>query len=198
MKKGFTIIWLILLLSAIGAIFWHNDLKYRLPTPVPPNYKPTIRGQLIQLASPLKEDNSKPLFLHFFNPDCPCSRFNIATFRNLATHYAKQVNFAIVVMSNKKSSVKAIQDKFDLNAPIYFDASIASSCGVYSTPQVVLLDRQHKLYYRGNYNSSRYCTDEKTNYAKLAIAGLLNSDEQLMFSKLALRPYGCQLPNCNQ
>jgi hypothetical protein len=198
MKKIIITIWLILLLFSVGSMFWYNDLVYQLPTPVPPNYKGTVSGQVIDLVAPLKAVNNKPLFLHFFNPDCPCSRFNMVAFRSLVKHYNGRVNFVIVVLSRKVYTVKEIQNKFDLNTPVFFNAAIATSCGVYSTPQVVLLDQQHKLYYRGNYNSSRYCTDEKTNYAKIAITGLLNKQVNLVFNPLALRAYGCRLPNCNR
>lgn len=198
MKKVMVIIWLMLLLSAIGALFWYNEWVYHLPTPVPPNYRPVSQGKIIKLNGLLEADHSKPLFIHFFNPDCPCSRFNISNFKSLVKQYGRQVNFVVVVMNNKYYIAKQIQDKFDLNIPVLFDASIATSCGVYSTPQAVLLDSERKLYYRGNYNSSRYCTDEKTSYAKIAIKGLLNDHSKLIFDQLALRAYGCRLPNCNR
>ena len=197
MKKIIIIIWLMVLFSAIGALFWYNEWVYHLPTPVPTDYKPVYRGQPIALTGALKKYNGHPLFLHFFNPDCPCSRFNIANFKSLVKQYHGQVNFVIVVMNNKFYTAKQIQDKFDLNLPVLFDASLAPACGVYSTPQAVLIDANDKLYYRGNYNSSRYCTDEKTSYAKIAIQGLLNDNAKLIFSQLALKAYGCRLPNCN-
>jgi len=197
-KKSIVIIWLILLFSAIGALFWYNEWVYHLPTPIPKNYKPVDQGKLIKLSGALEADHSKPLFLHFFNPDCPCSRFNISNFKLLVKQYGRQVKFVIIVMNNKFYTAKQIQDKFDLDVPVLFDASIAVSCGVYSTPQAVLLDAGHKLYYRGNYNSSRYCTDEKTSFAKIAIAGLLNNHARLVFNPLALRAYGCSLPNCKR
>jgi hypothetical protein len=198
MKKVMVVIWLMLLLSAIGALFWYNEWVYHLPTPVPSNYKPVSQGKIIKLNGLLEADHSKPLFIHFFNPDCPCSRFNISNFKSLVKQYGRKVNFVVVVMNNKYYTAKQIQDKFDLNIPVLFDASIATSCGVYSTPQAVLLDSERKLYYRGNYNSSRYCTDEKTSYAKMAITGLLNDHSKLIFDQLASRAYGCRLPNCNR
>ena len=197
MRKFLVIIWLVLLFSTVGALFWYNEWVYHLPTPIPENYKPVSRGKLIKLTGTLEAYHSKPVFLHFFNPDCPCSRFNIANFKSLVKQYGSRVNFAIIVMNNKFYTAKAIQDKFDLNVPVLFDEALAVSCGVYSTPQAALLDNNHKLYYRGNYNSSRYCTDEKTNYAKMAIAGLLHNREKITFDELALKSYGCRLPNCN-
>jgi thioredoxin-related protein len=198
MRKFLVTLWLVFLFSGIGVLFWYNELVYHLPTPVPENYKPVSQGKFIKLNGTLATDYGKPLFLHFFNPDCPCSRFNISNFKSLVKQYGRQVNFVIVVMNNKRYTANEIQDKFDLNVPVVFDASIAVACGVYSTPQAVLLDTDHKLYYRGNYNSSRYCTDEKTSYAKIAIAGLLHDHARLSFNHLALTAYGCQLPNCNR
>jgi len=191
--------WLVLLLSAVAALFWYNDWVYRLPTPIPKDYRQVKQGTTIALASPLRAYHTKPLFLHFFNPECPCSRFNMTHFKSLVKQYGNQVKFVIVVVSSKKFTVAAVKDKYDLDLPVLFDqAELAKSCGVYSTPQAVLLDNQHRLVYRGNYNSSRYCTDEKTSYAKIALAGFLR--EQAHFSPvtnpLALRAYGCSLPGC--
>jgi thioredoxin-related protein len=197
MKKTLVIIWLILLLGVIGTLFWYNELQYQLPTPVPQNYKAVNPGELIKLNAKLKTNGTKPLFLHFFNPVCPCSRFNIKMFKSLVAQYGQKVNFVIVVISDRTYTAKEIQDKFDLDIPVTFDQSIALACGVYSTPQVALIDNKGKLYYRGNYNISRYCTDEKTNYAQQAINGLLDNNKKLFFSKLALTSYGCRLVNCN-
>jgi hypothetical protein len=198
MKKTLVTVWLMLLLSAVGALFWYNEWRYHLPTPIPPNYKPVVNGKLINVSGSLAADHTKPLFLHFFNPDCPCSRFNISNFKLLVKQYGRQVNFVVVVMNNDRYTAKEIQDKFGLDIPVSFDASLAAACGVYSTPQAVLLDARRKLYYRGNYNRSRYCTDEKTSYAKMAITGLLNDRTRLTFDRLALRAYGCSLPNCSK
>jgi len=197
-KKLFVLIWLVLLFSAVGALFWYNELIYHLPTPIPANYKPVSPGKVIKLSGPLAKANNKPLFLHFFNPDCPCSRFNISNFKSLVREYGNRINFVVIVMNNKYYTAHEIQNKFDLSIPVLFDESIAPACGVYSTPQAVLLDTGHRLYYRGNYNRSRYCTDEKTSFAKMAITGLLRDHAKLIFNQLALRAYGCSLPNCNK
>jgi hypothetical protein len=198
MRKGTVIIWLSLLFGGIIALFWYNEWMYTLPTPIPKNYKAINTGEKINVAFALKPSNSKPVFLHFFNPDCPCSKFNISHFKSLVKQYGSEVNFAIVVISNKKYTVKQMQDKFELTAPVLFDTAIAISCGVYSTPQAVIIDADHKLYYRGNYNRSRYCTDQKSNYAQIALEGLLHNNQHIIFNQFALQAYGCQLPNCTK
>lgn len=116
----------------------------------------------------------------------------------LLNEYRQQVDFAVMVMSSKRYIAQEIQDNFDISAPIFFNDLIANSCGAYPTPQGVLLDQQHKLYYRDNYNTGRYCLNERSNYAKIAINGLFNKRATISFSKLALTPYGCQLPNCTK
>lgn len=198
MKKGLVISWLLLLLSAITALFWYNDWVYQLPTPIPKAYKNVNVGKLISLDHSLKSTNKRPVFLHFFNPDCPCSRFNIKHFKSLVQQYGDQVDFRVVVLSKKVFTEKAIQDRFDLRIPVSFDDRLAKKCGVYSTPQAVLLDQDDRLFYRGNYNVSRYCTDEKTNFAKMALKGILERKQDLHFSALASQAYGCSLPGCEE
>jgi hypothetical protein len=102
-------------------------------------------------------------------------------------------------MSEKSEyTAREIQDKFGLSIPVLSDKSIAASCGVYSTPQAAILNSDHSLYYRGNYNKSRYCTDKKSNYAQMAIDSLLKENAVPAFNASALKAYGCELPNCNK
>lgn len=203
MKNRLAIAWLILLSGGIAFIFWQYQWKYSLPTPVPEGYHAVARGTLVQLpasAQALRTRNGKPLFLHFFNPDCPCSRFNMPQFKALVDQYGDKIDFAIVVMGPKAFTAAAIQNKFNLPhpLPVLQDSAVAAACGVYSTPQAVLIDARGQLYFRGNYNRSRYCTDERTSFAKQALDGLLQGNYSLIFSPLALQAYGCQLPECTR
>ena len=187
-----------LLLCGILFLFWTNEWKYSLPTPVPENYKPVGQGATIDIAKKLAPQNGKPLFLHFFNPACPCSRFNIPHVQSLVRQYGAQVNFAVVVISDKHYTEEEIQNKLDLKVPVLFDSAIAAACGVYSTPQAVLIDTGSKLYYRGNYNRSRYCSDKKTEYARMALEDLLFKMPTTGIDQSAYTSYGCRLPSCTQ
>ena len=91
-----------------------------------------------------------------------------------------------------------IQDKVGLDLPVSFDRALAARCGVYSTPQAVLIGADHTLFYRGNYNKSRYCTDKATNYAQMAVDSLLGAKADASFPLAALKSYGCELPNCTK
>ena len=203
MKKGMVMAWIILLLGGVIGIFWKSEWVYALPTPVPANYHPVVTGTKISWPSgsaALLPADHKPLLLHFFNPDCPCSRFNVPHFRELVKQYGQKVSFAVVLMTDKNYSPGDIRHRFDLpeNIPVVRDSLIAIACGVYSTPQAVVVDTSGQLFYRGNYNRNRYCTDEKTSYARQALESLLHNDLHPTFDPMALKAYGCKLPTCTQ
>ncbi|RYE17791.1 MAG: AhpC/TSA family protein, partial [Sphingobacteriaceae bacterium] len=101
MRKVFVFSWLFVLAAGLIALFWYNEWQYSLPTPVPENYQPVSFGQQIAPDGKLVFKNNKPVFLHFFNPDCPCSRFNIKHFKALVKQYGNQVNFAVILMTDK-------------------------------------------------------------------------------------------------
>jgi len=199
-KKGLITVLLIIIGSAIGYVFWYQELKYSLPTPVPSNYHAINSGTLVSMKNiPGLEHSSKPLFLHFFNPNCPCSRFNISHVKSLVKEYGQKIDFAVVVLtSDNEYTEKDIQRKFELALPVVFDSSYAAACGIYSTPQAAIITSERSLYYRGNYNKSRYCTDKKTNYAQIAIESLLAKQSQPLLDPAATVSYGCTLPVCKK
>jgi len=214
MKKLIFISWLGLIFGGIIALFWYNSWKYQLPTPVPENYVSVNNGTLIKLPPEIllrsqaaskqtrlpESDHrqNKPVFLHFFNPDCPCSRFNLPHFKSLVKEYGHEMDFIVVVMNNTRYTTAQVKEKIGLDIPVSFDTAFAKSCGVYSTPQAVILTKDSQLYYRGNYNKNRYCTDKKTNYAQMAIENLLGNKQGKILDKYALTAYGCQLPTCEK
>jgi hypothetical protein len=195
MKKGLVIVWIAVIFSGIGLVFWYQDWKYKTPTPVPTGYKMVNIGT--KLTLPFGNAGNKPMFLHFFNPKCPCSRFNMTHFKSLVKQYGKLIDFTIVVMSDTEYSVAEIQQKFGLSIPVRFDQGVAETCGVYSTPQAVVIDTDQRLFYRGNYNKSRYCSEKRTEYARMALDALLRQ-EKISFELFALKAYGCKLPNCTK
>ncbi len=196
MKKWIAGIWLTLLLVVIASVFWFNQFVYSLPTPVPIGYKPIPVGTRLDLHLTAAIDPEKPLFLHFFNPDCPCSRFNIKEFKSLVREYQHDMNFVVVLVSDKDYTPEEVKQRFDIDQTVVKDPYIAQSTGVYATPQAVLITADHQLYYRGNYNRSRYCTDEKTRYAKQAVNNLL-LNHKTKLEPLAFKAYGCSTPNCS-
>jgi hypothetical protein len=179
----------------VGCVFWKQEMQYRLPAPVPENYEPINVGSQVNLPAALKK--SSAWFLHFYSPDCPCSRFNVQHLRQLIGTYSDSVAIAVVVASNEDAvrarkvfgeRVSIVTDK---------DGAIARSCGVYSTPQAAIVDGTGKLFYRGNYNISRYCTSRASNFAELSLLALLNKQLPPQFGLLATESYGCSLEKEN-
>ena len=196
--RQITVIFLLAVIAiTIASFFWYNEWIYSLPTPVPNGYKVVQVGQRVNLPAGLSP-GSKPVFFHFFNPDCPCSRFNIPHFKSLVKEYGSTVDFVIVPVSYRPVTREEINKKFELDIPVLFEPTLAQAVGVYSTPQAVIVDTNGSLYFRGNYNRSRYCADKKTEYARLAIASLVSHQGPIKFDRFALKAYGCQTPQCTK
>lgn len=187
--------WLAILMGIVLSIFWFNEWKYTLPTPVPQDYKIVRVGTKIEPGKSFAH-RDKPIVLHFFNPGCPCSRFNMKHVKELINLYGDQVNFMVVLVTEKPFTQEEIQKKYNLKIPVIQDPSFAKKCGVYSTPQAVILTKENVLYYRGNYNKSRYCVEKESNYVQIALERLLNDRPEYKFNHLALKAYGCELPGC--
>lgn len=178
------------------AVFWQQELKYLTPTPVPAGYRPVAVRQTISLPELGVALTEKPVHLHFFNPDCPCSRFNLAHFVSLVKEYGKEVNFYVILQhSTDTAAVAQMLASRGITLPVLLDIdeTLATKCGVYASPQAVILDKDQQLFYRGNYNRTRYCTDRQTSYARLALEALRTGNEPLALPALATTAYGCEL-----
>jgi hypothetical protein len=192
-KLSVTII-LGVILSGIAAIFWFQEGRYLLPTPLPKNYVPVAPAQLVSLDSTmLPSPITKPSLFHFFNPDCPCSRFNLKHFLYLSNNYKTQVDFYAVVTDEEKA--EAAKKMLDESVVILIDTNekLAKACGVYSTPQAAILQKDKTLFFRGNYNRARYCTDKNSNFVQMALDSLMASKAPPRFNELATNSYGCEL-----
>lgn len=187
------------ILFAIGFLFWKQEIQYLLPTPIPSNYQPQALGEKIDFSFKNKLDSTKATLVHFYNPHCPCSKFNFTHYQELYKEYKDQINFVFVYHTgnslDKQEQQKIQEDIQEISDLSLYDEKkkIAKNCGVYSTPQAVLLTPQHTLFYRGNYNKARYCTTADSKYTQQAIKALINGEGLPNFSKLATTPYGCEL-----
>jgi hypothetical protein len=192
MRLTLSILFLAACFSGIAVIFWQQEYQYRLPAPVPANYQAVPVGQAVSVRG-FSHLPQGPLFLHFYNPDCPCSRFNARHLKSLIRQYGDSVRLFIVVPT-REAKHKAVSEFGDGQDYLVDDQlQLAHAYGVYATPQAVLVDREGKLFYRGNYNKSRYCTTKATNYAELALVALLNHQNPPAFDFFATEAYGCSL-----
>jgi len=187
------------LFGSICFLFWKQELQYVGPTPKPEEYREVSTGEAVDVAS-LNKYTDKILFVHFYNSNCPCSRFNIKEFRNMVYKHRDEVNFIAIIQSDEERSDEEFKSKYDLAIPAIRDegGTIAEQLGVYSTPQAVLI-KNDTIFYRGNYNRARFCTTKNTKFAQLALQAALNNKQAPQFPELAFTAYGCELPsNTNQ
>lgn len=184
-------------MSAIALIFWVEEWKYAQPTPKPLTLREVHQGDVVRL--PERIQSEKPVFLHFYNYECPCSRFNIKEFESLVYRFGKDISFfAVLQTDDHPRAIEQFKRKYDLGIPIIEDpeGKLASALGVYSTPQAVIIDKG-KIYFKGNYNKARFCTTRNTKFAEIALKALLAGEEAPVFPEIALISYGCELPSNN-
>jgi len=196
------------LIGAVFVSFWWQEWQYLLPTPVPEGYQEVFVGKeipqyvLLQFSDFQKDTKQtvreRPIFLHFFSPFCPCSKFNIAHINYLVERYGGEIDFYAIIFNDSEYEMEFIDfsKKYDIPIPTILDKNntIASSCGIYATPQAAIITKERKLFYKGNYNVSRYCNNRDTNFAEQALGALLEGKNPPDFGELASKAYGCELP----
>ena len=184
----------LLALTTIAWVLWNEDLRYSLPTPRPTGLQQPPRGDVLPLPAALlalgPAASGRPLFLHFYNPECPCSRFNLEHAQTLRRRFADRVQFVDVIEAPAGSAGDLAQGTDWIADP---DGQIARACGVYATPQALLLDATSRQVFRGNFNSSRFCTATATQFARRAIEQLLAGTTGPVDPRAELA-YGCPLP----
>ncbi|WP_185154405.1 redoxin domain-containing protein [Fulvivirga sp. M361] len=176
-------------------MFWKQEYKFLQPTPIPENLKTIHKGDTLDI--PFLRTFQKNTYIHFYNYDCPCSRFNIKEFQAMVRKYDDQIKFIAVLQTedNDAKAIKKFKKKYDLGIETLLDpkGEIAHTLGVYSTPQAVIL-KGNTLFYKGNYNKARFCLSKNTRFAELALAALLNNEPSPSFPAIAEIAYGCELP----
>lgn len=189
------------LAALVAATFWYQDWQYSLPTPRPAALVQPALGETIELPElgssfPDTRYEQRPTLLHFFNPSCPCSRFNLQHLRELIRQFQGQVKVIAVLQATDEASALAEFQQLAISCRAVVDkqGELAHRFGVYSTPQAVILDVSDKLYYRGNYNRSRYCTEPESEFVRLALVACLAKEPLPVFSADAAIAQGCALP----
>jgi len=191
------------LLTLVGYTLWEQDWKWGLPTPRPAQLRQPPVGAPLDLPAQVTAQwttaTGRPLLLHFFNPDCPCSRFNQDHVRDLIrTHRGRLTIVAVIEPEGGPVQARAVANaERELGVPVLLDAdgSLAKMVGVYSSPQAVVVTAAGALYYRGNYNLARYCTDTQTEFARLALEHVLAGAPKYDAPVQARIAYGCPLPS---
>ena len=199
-RTGLALVFSVSALAATGWIFWLEDLRYALPTPRPEGLSGPSVGDRVALPAPIQavgRSTENPTLLHFFNPHCPCSRFNVDHVRQLIIDHGDRVAFIAILQGSHEDELVSDFEGYGLGIPAVADpdGAIAESLGVYASPQAVILTAEDELYYRGNYNTSRYCTAPETQFARISLERLIAEERPPELPEVATVSYGCQLPS---
>lgn len=192
-RKIATVCWVGLCLAGVGVVFWIEDWRYALPTTKPTDYTSALVGVVTELPPELAAHapRGRPALLHFFNPECPCSRFNYEHVRRLACQF--DGSLSLVLVAESADRLDAPPPGFDAPTVHDSDGRLADTFGVYATPMAVVLDAQQRLVYVGNYSSGRFCVDPAREYVRLTLEALERGEA----CSVDLLPpvYGCPLPS---
>ena len=206
------------LLTMCAALFWQQSREDARPAPRPTSVPTVPLGEIIPLRDSAtqsllesagftlvggtwvradgSETQSKPTLFHFANPDCPCSQFMEDHVWMLYKQFRDRLRFVAVLPSEDQSSYRdgllGSQPGFQVVSDP--EGHLARAMGVYATPTAVLLDGDHQLVYRGNYNQGRFCVVESSQYARQAIEAFLAGRRDFQPPPQALSSIGCLLP----
>lgn len=191
LRKLIAAVFLLAVLSTIVGIFWYTEVQYLLPTPVPENYQEVFINEKVFIGDTASRKLERPVFYHFFTTNCPCSRFNLTHFNSLKRNYGDSIDFIVVIP--EEDDLSKARPYFEGETKIIRDVNqqFAIASGVYSTPQAVIIDKDYSLYFRGNYNKARYCTDPLSNFAQMALDSLHRNVPPPEFGPLSSIAYGC-------
>ena len=180
------------LLCTVAAAFWLQSRRDSAVVAPPPDLMAAPLGKrvfpdgLSAVTTP-----GKPALLAFLSPDCPCSQYNLRHLRHLIFTWQHHVDFVAVVCQTTETPRRTL----DLPIPM-IDDSTGHWCrlyGVHTTPRVVILDRQRRVYFHGNFNAGRYCDNLATEYARIALEALLQAEPCPAQPPTATLAYGCRI-----
>ncbi|MDW8107123.1 MAG: redoxin domain-containing protein [Armatimonadota bacterium] len=210
LPKARTLWWLNTLLivgwlALIAITYWRMELRFFTPAARPagaallnPDMQPPAPRLHLHTDAGERRLQGQFTLLNFWSPNCACSRFMEPHMRELVLQFAPRgVQFiTVIVLSDPtQNGAKALRQwqQRGIPTPALVDAGgkLARAFGVWAAPAAVIVDPQGRIRFVGAYNIGRYCNNEQTAYAKLALQALL----------VGKRPprthtpfYGCQTP----
>ncbi len=184
--------WVALALAAAAGLFWHQDLRYSLATPIPDGLVVPSSGSRLARPTVAAGTGEHPLLVHFFNPSCPCSRFAAEQLATLEKRFRGRLDVLLVPLGDGAGS--AGRALAHLPRTTAGALELAHRYGAYSTPTAVLLGADGTLLFRGQYSSSRYCVDPARQYVRLALERVLGEAQSDAVELAMPPPFGCPLP----
>ena len=119
-------------------------------------------------------------FLHFWQPDCSCNRFNRSHVNDIAAKY-REKDFQLITIVrphpdyNNQQLINMAKDEFDSIVLIDKSQQFSGKARIPAAPAAAVIDKQGKLAYFGPYSDSTFCglggTDFVGRVANLLVKG---------------------------
>jgi len=136
--------------------------------------------------------------IHFWNPDCPCSKFNEVHVNKIISDYRDKNVALTVVVSGKNAEQRKehsllAKQVFNLAAVKDIRSDWPMEKGPPSSPAAAIMNKQGKLVYFGPYSLGARCSPDKGGFVEKVLDRL--SDDQLSQKKqLNTLAVGCFCP----
>lgn len=135
--------------------------------------------------------------VHFWDPDCPCSRFNEVHVKQIMSEYAgKNVQFTIVVSGNdaatRKQRLARAQKIFNSKAVTEIRDDWPMQNGPPSSPAVGIISAKGELVYFGPYSLGARCSATKGQFVEKVLNKL--QDKNSVKKQLNTLAVGCFCP----
>lgn len=150
-------------------------------------------------ASYNKENKAAISVIHFWDPGCPCSRFNEVHVKNIiSTYAAKNVQFTIVV---KGSTAEVRNERMRLAQQVFQGFAVKEirddwplQNGPPSSPAVAVINRQGQLVYFGPYSLGARCAPDKGQFVETVLDTLDSKNNSASKKQLNTLAVGCFCP----
>ena len=154
---------------------------------------------LVNKASSKDKKTGAISVVHFWNPDCPCNRFNESHVKKIITDYAeKNVQFTIVVSGQ---SAKVRNQRYEQAKEIFSHPSVKEirndwpmQKGPPSSPAVGVLNSDGELIYFGPYSLGARCAPDKAKFVETVLDGLYKNKARANKKQLNTLAVGCFCP----
>ena len=144
-----------------------------------------LRDQLSAISRQTSGSADNITVVHFWDPDCPCNRFNEAHVKQLMQEYGRQgVRFVVVAGSQIKTAKRIFTDP----AVIEYIEELPSLSRPPSSPAVAIMDKKGELAYFGPYSVGAVCSVGNGAFVEKALDKVLSGINPKHWNTLAV---GC-------
>lgn len=129
--------------------------------------------------------------IHFWNPACPCTRFNDAHVRSLVEQYGFRGVQVLVVPApgTPAPPPQALQARY--GRPVQLASPELRALRPPSSPAVAVVDRRRELAYFGPYSLDSACSPAGGGFVEATLDNLLAGRRSRQINTLA---FGCYCP----